>query len=168
MDKVYIVTTGSYSDYRIRKVFIDEEKAKKYMKTVGEEDAYNEPQIEEWDIENNVPQRFILFRSEMRIKQNNEISFYMSHGKCNTFDDHIEGLNGNHYWYRQGYIQICIFRSMNIQEITLDIEKKYERKYKKVLTDIHTEIKALKEIEGWTNEMVKEWFENKRSKNGQM
>lgn len=52
MDKVWIVTEGSYSDYHIVAVFSSEEKAKEYVETYGEEDSYSLGDvIEEWDVD---------------------------------------------------------------------------------------------------------------------
>lgn len=42
--KVYIVTEGSYSDYEIKRVFLDEEKAQKYKDIIG-----GESQVEEYE-----------------------------------------------------------------------------------------------------------------------
>lgn len=38
MNKIYIVTTGEYSDYRIVKVFLDKEKAEKYAEVYQKTD----------------------------------------------------------------------------------------------------------------------------------
>ncbi len=45
--KVYIVTQGDYSDYSIRKVFLDKEKAEKYAKYISTK--YDEAYVEEYD-----------------------------------------------------------------------------------------------------------------------
>ena len=46
MEKVYIVTDGDYSDYRIVAVFSTEEKAKEYIQTTGEGDDYVEVEVD--------------------------------------------------------------------------------------------------------------------------
>lgn len=46
MAKVYIVTDGDYSDYRIVAVFSTEEKAKEYIQTTGEGDDYVEVEVD--------------------------------------------------------------------------------------------------------------------------
>lgn len=46
MQKVYIVTDGDYSDYRIVAVFSTEEKAKEYIQTTGEGDDYVEVEVD--------------------------------------------------------------------------------------------------------------------------
>lgn len=45
--KVYIVTHGSYSDYRIDKVFLNKKKAERYVETARK--GYDEPRIEEYE-----------------------------------------------------------------------------------------------------------------------
>jgi hypothetical protein len=59
MDKVYIVTTGCYSDYAISAVFSTEEKAKKYCRynDDNQEDGIESGDytVNEWDIDKDVP-----------------------------------------------------------------------------------------------------------------
>lgn len=49
--KVYIVTAGEYSDYHICKVFLDKEKAEKYVALENElnKGCWDECYINEWD-----------------------------------------------------------------------------------------------------------------------
>lgn len=47
-NKVYIVTSGSYSDYGIREVFSSKELAQKYIDAVGTDDYW---EIEEYDVD---------------------------------------------------------------------------------------------------------------------
>lgn len=44
--KVYIVTRGEYSDYQIESVFLDKEKAEKYIDTHD-----SDMEIEEYDLD---------------------------------------------------------------------------------------------------------------------
>lgn len=46
--KVYIVTSGSYSDYGIHEVFSTEEEAKKYIDAVGTDDDW---EVEEYEVD---------------------------------------------------------------------------------------------------------------------
>lgn len=52
MDKVYIITAGSYSDYRIETVFSTREKAEAYCSAVKY--SYEYPEIEEWPLDSFV------------------------------------------------------------------------------------------------------------------
>lgn len=50
MTKVYVVTTGSYSDYRICQVFNDEELAKKFADALDAADGYSDSNVEEYEL----------------------------------------------------------------------------------------------------------------------
>lgn len=54
MSKIYIVTSGLYSDYCIEAVFSTEEKAKEYINIYGD---YNNREIEEYEIDEENPER---------------------------------------------------------------------------------------------------------------
>lgn len=58
MDKIYIVTTGEYSDYHIVKVFNDKQKAEKYIQLYNQKNdyEYDKLDLEEYDITNTVPE----------------------------------------------------------------------------------------------------------------
>jgi hypothetical protein len=45
--KVYIITSGEYSDYHIERVFLNKEKAEQYVKLVNNDSSWNEVGIEE-------------------------------------------------------------------------------------------------------------------------
>lgn len=49
MKKIFIVSSGSYSDYHIDGIFDDKELAQKYIDAF-EKDSYEEMGIEEWDL----------------------------------------------------------------------------------------------------------------------
>lgn len=50
MSKVYVVTTGWYSDYTIREVFSDEATARKLVDALNAESAYARAEVEEYDV----------------------------------------------------------------------------------------------------------------------
>ena len=74
--KVYIVTKGCYSDYRIVECFASKKAAKEYIESLRahsdcEDDYFDEPNIEEWDLLENNPmspqsERGILVYSTIR------------------------------------------------------------------------------------------------------
>lgn len=48
--KIYVITSGMYSDYGIEAIFLDKEKAENYVKYHGSGGYYGDlPSIEEWD-----------------------------------------------------------------------------------------------------------------------
>lgn len=52
MDKVYIITSGEYSDYRIRVVFSDKEIAQQYVNMMNSKSS-DILEIEEWEVSDN-------------------------------------------------------------------------------------------------------------------
>jgi len=51
--KVYVVSAGEYSDYHICRIFLDKEKAKKYVAIENEINQYYECWITEWETDDN-------------------------------------------------------------------------------------------------------------------
>lgn len=48
VDKVYIVTAGSYSDYRIDRVYLDEDEAWAYVNAMGKTWPVDNADVQEW------------------------------------------------------------------------------------------------------------------------
>ena len=63
MTTAYIVTEGQYSDYRILKVFLDEELAQQFVK-IHNDSPWSSAGIEEYEIEERITQP--LYRVEAR------------------------------------------------------------------------------------------------------
>ena len=93
MDKVYIVTTGSYSDYHIEAVFSKKELADEYCKRAGS--SYD---IEEWQLDEPIPDVCFLvemsksgevFSVEKTIDDTPGIICFFPPGLGQTWDDHI-------------------------------------------------------------------------------
>lgn len=53
MSKVYIVTEGDYSDYRIEACFSTKKKAQEYIENAKQVNHNYYPEIEEWDLDSN-------------------------------------------------------------------------------------------------------------------
>lgn len=59
--KVYVVTSGEYSDYRIVGIYSTEDKAQRVMDADrGDIDLYDEYRIEEWDIDEIDHSEYVL------------------------------------------------------------------------------------------------------------
>ena len=56
MSKVYLVTSGSYSDYSVVGVFSSRENAVEFMSRVGEGDYNNWNDVDEMDLDATLPQ----------------------------------------------------------------------------------------------------------------
>lgn len=50
MKKVYVITSGDYSDYGIDGIFDSEESAKKFISAFNQKSAFYEMKIEEWEL----------------------------------------------------------------------------------------------------------------------
>jgi hypothetical protein len=62
--KVYIVTQGSYSDYRIERVFDDKALANEYVRVHTEHGGYDYG-IEEYDVNASIPRIEIIYTVEV-------------------------------------------------------------------------------------------------------
>lgn len=60
MNKVYIVTSGTYSDYAIEEVFDNREDAEKYI-CLHDNDSYLDMRVEEYDIYKNAELKNVKF-----------------------------------------------------------------------------------------------------------
>ena len=55
MSKVYIVTSGEYSDYHIDACFSTKQKAQEFIKNAEKtKEFWTEPRIEEWDLDGDI------------------------------------------------------------------------------------------------------------------
>lgn len=61
--QVYIVTKGSYSDYRILAAFADKKAAKAFAAKATEE--YSEAQVETYDLRSGMPEKAICYTVEV-------------------------------------------------------------------------------------------------------
>jgi hypothetical protein len=155
---VYIVTEGEYSDKGIRGVFLSEEKAKEYQKLCPNANEW----IEEYDKLDDidcVPIHYVdvqYFLYDVPTYVDNR--YYFKLMKSNSIDNNPKLIKRNSYYCHQTPY-ICFSRQITSNNYDEDILKS---KYLKVCEDIKAEIESLKEIEGWDDEMIKEWFENKQ------
>ncbi len=100
MNKVYIVTSGVYSDYAIDEVFDNREDAERYI-CLYNNDSYFNMRIEEYDIYKNAELK--------NVKVHYGISFIMRGNEINSFDivyddKPIEtNINGSKHNYLKNY-----------------------------------------------------------------
>lgn len=59
MNKVYVVTIGDYSDYHIVGVFADKDLAQKYVDRYKGGSSYNQPQIEEYELDVAINRKYL-------------------------------------------------------------------------------------------------------------
>lgn len=77
MNKVYIVTSGTYSDYAIEEVFDNREDAEKYI-CLHDNESYLDMRVEEYDIYKNAELK--------NVKVHYGIYFIMRENRINFFD----------------------------------------------------------------------------------
>ena len=140
--KVYVVTTGEYSDYEIAKIFLDKNKAEEFANWVEDSNGVDEWETSDDDFEfGDLEDKVIVsayyypYDDEVRIyttKYYNRYSFNLYH--------YCKGIDKSHE---------CI----NFNKI---MPKNYNKKQvKKILYDKYAEVKALL-AEGYTEHQVNE------------
>ena len=111
MNKVYIVTSGAYSDYAIEEVFDNYEDAEKYI-CLYNNDGYHGMRIEEYDIYKNAELK--------NVKVHYGISFIMRENRIISFDIVYENkpietnINGSEHTYSKSYYGILPLSDRNI------------------------------------------------------
>lgn len=160
MTKVYIVTSGTYSDYTIDRVFLDKEKAERYIK-LCDNHYWDTPQIEEFETDDDKSIDEIKYVRGVYAK-NQGSNFRgkemdVSIMRSNNLDDKEQNIKRNwfHKSYSGGY-------SLTIQRVIhgdFD-EEKIIKKYEKALYDMMAQIEYLMST-GWDERMIEEWFEEK-------
>ena len=111
MAKIYIVTSGDYSDYRIDAVFSTKEKAEEYVQQHG-----TNYRIEDYDIDEEVKKEIKIWCVKMRF-DNFEVSECIGGGWLSQRKDTFEYLFDD--WARIGYIILyfesdCMDRAIKI------------------------------------------------------
>lgn len=159
--KVYLISSGSYSDYNIERIFLSKEKAEAYMK-VSDCNYLNE--IEEFELSddkiftpchyinityylNNTKPYYVKDIYNFKITTSNTEETTIEYMKTITYSD-----IGNEY--------LTIHRPIFSQFFD---ENYLKQKYKKVCEDLETQIKSLKDIEGWNKKMIDEWLKDKQT-----
>lgn len=151
--KIYIVTSGKYSDYRIKRVFRHKEKAERYLSLC--DTYFNESVIEEYETCDDTEfdeLRYLTFHYDINEgKENIELRVRAS----NTLDDSEDKIYFSSQYNWNGHQHITLHRVINSNNID---ETYLKEKYKKICQGLLAEIKALREIEGWDHIMVEEWL----------
>lgn len=150
--KIYIVTTGSYSDYCINKVFTDKDKAEEYRKWCR--DAND---LEEYDTEDNIEfQKFYYIRLHYRVNddgRNSEPTVSVERCSREQIYSNYTAVSDMHK-YGGKYMEITIIRFIPEQNWN---EQFYINKYTKAIYDLAA-IARQKLFEGFTDRQVTEMF----------
>lgn len=144
--KAYLVAAGSYSDFRIIRVFLDEELAEEYVSMMGKSDSH----ILEYDIETDVPEPVrYCFAS---------LNMHTDSYRFEVITDNTWDCDPDEYTYTKyspGAKRISLKRLIHSKTFN---EQELHDKYEKVCHDIHAQIKH-HEAMGWTDDMIMDWVE---------
>lgn len=153
--KVYVVTTGAYSDYTIQKIFTNKEKAEEYKEWL-----YDSNDIEEYEIEDDLEvSKFYKITVSYEVHDTRitvpEVYIY----KC-THDDVYSNSTyyGDYHNYYGKYFRIGIVRFIPEQNWN---EEFYKNKYIKAIYDLAA-IARYKRLEGASESDIQALFSNMR------
>ena len=151
--KVYIVTSGSYSDYQIDRVFLDKEKAETYVKlSEGRDAILEEYEADDDKLINKITYVYASYRKDCSYSEDYIDVRIID---TNSLDTTKENLNNDRFWlYMSGEKSLTISRALNREYE----EENIKNKYKKVLYDLMAKIESLLQLEGWDEKMVQEWL----------
>lgn len=154
--KVYIVTVGSYSDYKIQRVFVCREKAEKYCLKCP-----NANDIEEFETDDEK-----IFHSYYKVAI--QYGFKLNKFSIEFILDNYNDGDPSSYWNENRYSHYIhlgeedgtevLYLSRIIDKVILtDVDKEfYTLKYKKVCYDLMAQIKHMKEIEELNEHKINE------------
>lgn len=180
MKYVYVVTEGSYSDYGITACFSSREAAEKYMERYSNgqwwRHEWNDievfPLIEE--VADN-PQTCVSYCTELSLKTGEKRgNVYFSMRKEEWMEVNPTEIRIDEWIYEGSKrkddraVWITLNRKIDPKYFEpsgkiIEIKKKQLlAKYEKVTQDLFAEIKSLMEVEGWSKEMVEDYYRGKR------
>ncbi len=155
--KIYIVTSGEYSDYDIERVFLDENKANKYAKMR----AYSK--VEEYETEENEFSEIIYASISYQIENDKEDYNFTMH-ITNTLDDDEKDMHytGFYGWTTRPveYLNLKrVIRNRNYDE------EKLRDKYLKVCHDLYAKVKYM-QTQGHTMDDINVWLKDSDMQKG--
>lgn len=162
--KVYIVTSGVYSDYQIEGVFSNREAAEKYASIVPDAN-----EVEEWKVYNRVGKIFTVVSLWMKFDKSGapigregcEPFHYISVMKKSTNYVSLEEVNET--IYRERVHLLMLSRSIDKEELLDGELARLKEECEKLMVELYSQIKILME-KGWTEEKVNEWLKDKTKK----
>ena len=149
--KIYVVTAGSYSDYRIEKVFTDKAKAEEYAEWL-----YDSNPVEEYETEDDlVVNKYYHIHIRMRIHDhgNEEPRVMFFKGSAENYYNKGYTYYSDHHRYND-YFEIAISRSVEAQNWNKEF---YVKKYTKAIYDLAA-IAKQKRAEGATEKDIQQLF----------
>jgi len=156
--RLYVVTIGEYDDYRIDKIFLDEEKAKKYVKYKNRYIEYDDKEatLEIYDTEDRDFNPVVDIWIRYSDAQKNWNDYLCTVESKTSLDKSINAFKIECY-LRSYDKKLVLYMEQTLQIVIDDVEE-FKDKYEKICRDLMTQIKNLYEIEGWTLEMINDWL----------
>lgn len=152
--KIYIVTAGQYSDYRIEKIFTDKTKAEEFAKWF-----YDSNGVEEWDTEDEFEvEKYYSICVQYKICDNCSCETPIVCVSNCTNNNHTPNITylADYHTYGLDYIVLNISRTVKANN---DNETFYKEKYTKVAYDTMAMIKQL-HVEGYSYNQINEMLRN--------
>ena len=149
--KIYIVTAGSYSDYRIEKVFTDKAKAEEYAEWL-----YDSNPVEEYETEDDlVVNKYYQIQIRMRVHDHGNEAPRVTFFKGGSENHYNRGYTyySDHHKYSD-YFEIAISRTVEAQNWNKEF---YVNKYTKAIYDLAA-IAKQKRAEGATEKDIQQLF----------
>jgi hypothetical protein len=157
---IYVITSGDYSDYHIEKVFIDKEKAEKYVEYQNRYIKYDECRLEEYDTEEQQFEPVVNVSLHYYLNKPNLWEQYSCWIESKTtLEENIKDFEVTFRW--DSYHKTFEFYMKQTLQIDIDNIETFKNKYKKVCEDLAMQIKSLMEIENWNEEMIQNWLKEK-------
>ena len=149
--KVYVVTSGSYSDYTIQKIFTDKAKAEEYKECLEDSNDIEEYETED-DLVVNKYYRVLINYT----KYNNKETAPSIRVTKQTFKDNYIWYSEGIDWQHNAYSKLSLVRCILVQNWN---EEFYRNKFTKAIYDLMA-IAQHHRAEGASVEDVQKLFEN--------
>lgn len=148
--KVYIVTSGEYSDYMIRKVFLDKDKAEKYKEWLP-----NSNDVEEYDTsDDDIINESYRIRIDLKWYPNKEEKLI-----ARSWKDCESDLNYNIYYDYSNYgdmgEELSVVRTVDLDNYS---EQYWKDKFTKFIYDLRAYVNQLKS-EGFNEKFIRDAIE---------
>lgn len=145
--KVYIVTSGTYSDYMIRKIFLDKDKAEEYKKWLPDSND-----VEEYDTsDDDTIRKKYKVRIDLKWYPNKEEKLI-----ARSWKDCESGYDYNYYSaYEDVWEELVVVRIVNSDNYD---EQYWKDKYTKFIYDLRAYVNQLK-AEGFNEKFIKDAIE---------
>lgn len=153
--KVYVVTSGCYSDYTIEKIFTDKQKAEEYAEWVWDSNGVDEYETED-DVTFNKYYKIVVAYTDYKSERDNKKPEIRIE-KCLEGNKYLCGVSyhdHSYIRYSASNFGLTIVRFIPAQNWN---EEFYRNKYTKAIYD-YAAIATQKRLEGWSENDIRRLF----------